>query len=154
MGYQVNSLQQQKMSDIKDLDKALPFKEQQFAKQIQQIFTKMHTDPRFAQFLKQNPMNQNIQWSHMIDTACTDGHNGQLIMNPEYIQTIFNNTGELGVQFIILHETMHNYYNNTKHAREIVTVTDNILIDKQINHEIITKWPIFKPIAEKLNIIL
>ena len=106
------------------------------------------------QKLKENNMNQNIEWSYQIDTACTDGYDGRLIINPEFITYIFERIGELGVQFIILHETMHNYYNNVRHAQQINSVAANISVDRLINNEIIRRWPEFKDVPAQIGALL
>lgn len=67
-------------------------------------------------------------------------------MNPEFMSDIYERVGELGVQFIVLHELMHNYYTNVKHAASIKTPGDNVLSDKKINKDIAFRWSEFKDI--------
>lgn len=153
LGVNVKSPIQQKMSDITDLDKNVPFKDKKMTDDIQAIYKKMFST-KYSYFLKENNMNQNIEWSYQIDTACTDGYDGRLIMNPEFITYIFERIGELGVQFIILHETMHNYYNNVRHAQQINSVAANISVDRLINNEIIRRWPEFKDVPTQIGALL
>ena len=153
-GVEVPSLQQGKISDIDDADKPVKWNDRQITKDVQAIYDKMKTNIKFKDFMKNNNACEQIEWSYKIDTACTDGHTGRIIINPEYIATVLENAGEPGIQFIILHELMHNYYNNVKHTQKIVNPSDNIIIDRQINSEIIRRWPELKDIPRQLGLLL
>jgi hypothetical protein len=122
----------------------------------------MHNDFKFKAFIDEN-MATKINWTYQIDTAATDGNNGMLMFNPEFAEKIYNtgagslqkgNLGEMCIQFIILHEAMHNYYHNTRHEKEINSVYDNIQSDKRINAEIIRRWPMFKEIPQLIGALL
>ena len=57
----------------------------------------MKTNIKFKDFLKTNNAAEQIEWSYKINTACTYGHTGRIIMNPEFMTDIYERTGELGV---------------------------------------------------------
>lgn len=153
-GVEVPSLQQGKISDIDDTDKPVKWNDRQITKDVQAIYDKMKTNIKFKDFMKNNNACEQIEWSYKIDTACTDGYTGRIIINPEYIVTVLENAGEPGIQFIILHELMHNYYNNVKHAAEIKTPGDNILSDRKINKDIIFRWNEFKDVIQKIGALI
>ena len=153
-GVEVTSLQQGKMSDIDDTDKPVKWDDKNVTKDIQAIYDKMKTNMKFKDFLKTNNAADQIEWSYKINTACTDGHTGRIIMNPEFMTDIYERTGELGVQFIVLHELMHNYYTNVKHAAPIKAPGDNVLSDKKINKDIAFRWNEFKDIIPQIGAIL
>ena len=96
-GVEVPSLQQGKMSDIDDTDKLVKWDDKNITKDIQAIYDKMKTNIKFKDFLKTNNAAEQIEWSYKINTACTDGHTGRIIMNPEFMTDIYERTGELGV---------------------------------------------------------
>ena len=153
MGVEVDSAIQGKMSDLDDIDKDVPFKDRKITETVQGIYKKMFLG-KYAYFMKQNKMQDTIEWSYKMNSACTDGFEGRLVMNPEFATFIYENTGDLGIQFIILHETMHNYYNNVRHAQKVDSVAANISVDRRINGEIISRWPEFKEIPEKIGALL
>ena len=62
------------------------------------------------------------------------------------VKKTLNEFNVFGVQFIVLHELMHNYYTNVKHAAPIKTPGDNVLSDKKINKDIAFRWSEFKDI--------
>ena len=163
LGVEVDSMQQGKMSDITDIYTTIPYNQQKITKLVEDIFKTMFTIPEYITFLKKWMPDTTIEWSpKKVNTACTDGHTGRLVMNPDFMQRVVDSTAEksidekhnLGVQFIILHEAMHNYYNIERHAQEIKTPYDNIIIDKRINNEIIQKWPKLKGIPEIIGALL
>src|SRR5574344_1041937 len=153
LGVKMKSAIQPTMDELTDLDDAVPYNDKKLTDDIQNLYKKMFTS-KYGFFLKQNNMDDTIQWSYKLDTACTDGYDGKLIMNPDFAQTVYNQCGENGIFFIILHETMHNYYNNVKHTQKIVNPSDNIIIDRQINSEIIRRWPELKDIPRQLGLLL
>ena len=153
-GHHIDSLQQQTMDQLDDVNKPVQFKDQQIVKTVQDIYQKLFTNFKFMSFMKQNKMEPNIEWSYKTKTACTDGFKGRLVINPEFITKIYNICGEQGVQFIILHETMHNYYNNVRHAQEVNSVQANVMVDERINREIVQKWPEFKDIPRQIGAII
>lgn len=161
-GVEVNKLSLTKINDITDFDKPVKFEHQKIQKTVEDILTKMHNDFKFKAFINEN-MATKINWTYQIDTAATDGNNGMLMFNPEFAEKIYNtgagslqkgNLGEMCIQFIILHEAMHNYYHNTRHEKEINSVYDNIQSDKRINAEIIRRWPMFKEIPQLIGALL
>ena len=153
LGVKMKSAIQPTMDELTDLDDAVPYNDKKLTDDIQNLYKKMFTS-KYGFFLKQNNMDDRIQWSYKLDTACTNGYDGHLIMNPNFAQTVYNQCGENGIFFIILHETMHNYYNNVKHTQKIVNPSDNIIIDRQINSEIIRRWPELKDIPRQLGLLL
>lgn len=161
-GVEVNKLSLTKINDITDFDKPVKFEHQKIQKIVEDILVKMHNDFKFKAFINEN-MATKINWTYQIDTAATDGNNGMLMFNPEFAEKIYNtgagslqkgNLGEMCIQFIILHEAMHNYYHNTRHEKEINSVYDNIQSDKRINAEIIRRWPMFKEIPQLIGALL
>ena len=161
-GVEVNKLSLTKINDITDFDKPVKFEHQKIQKIVEGILAKMHNDFKFKAFINEN-MATKINWTYQIDTAATDGNNGMLMFNPEFAEKIYNtgagslqkgNLGEMCIQFIILHEAMHNYYHNTRHEKEINSVYDNIQSDKRINAEIIRRWPMFKEIPQLIGALL
>lgn len=153
-GVEVNSMQQGKMSDIDDTDKPVKWNDKNIVKTVQDIYSKMKTNYKFKDFLNTNNACEEIEWSYKIDTACTDGHTGRIIMNPEYMTTIYDKAGELGVQFIVLHELMHNYYINVKHDSPVKTPGDNILSDRKINKDISFRWNEFKEVIPMIGALI
>ena len=161
-GVEVNKLSLTKINDITDFDKPVKFEHQKIQKIVEDILAKMHNDFKCKAFINEN-MATKINWTYQIDTAATDGNNGMLMFNPEFAEKIYNtgagslqkgNLGEMCIQFIILHEAMHNYYHNTRHEKEINSVYDNIQSDKRINAEIIRRWPMFKEIPQLIGALL
>lgn len=161
-GVEVNKLSLTKINDITDFDKPVKFEHQKIKKTVEDILAKMHNDFKFKAFINEN-MATKINWTYQIDTAATDGNNGMLMFNPEFAEKIYNtgagslqkgNLGEMCIQFIILHEAMHNYYHNTRHEKDINSVYDNIQSDKRINAEIIRRWPMFKEIPQLIGALL
>lgn len=153
MGVKMKSPIQQKMSDITDTDKDLPFKYKQPCAEIQKIYDRMWTS-KYGFFLGTCNIEKTIEWSFIVSTAATDGYKGRLIMNPDFILQIYDSFGDTAVQFIILHECMHVYYNNFRHAQEITTPVANINVDRQINNEIIRRWPEFKDVPKQIGALL
>ena len=166
LGVEVDSPIQQKISDINDYlpDNNIPFQYRDITKKVNDVFQNMYKKPEYLYFLKKWMPNANIKWSpKKVKTACTDGYDGMLIMNPDFMQQVYDATKDktpnqlntnLGVEFIVIHEAMHNYYNKERHAQEIKTPYDNIIIDKRINHEIEMKFPKLKGIAEIIGALL
>lgn len=161
-GVEVKSMNLTKIADITDFDKPVKFEHKKIQQTVEGILQKMHNDFKFKQFLGDN-MSTHIDWTYQIDTAATDGERGMLMMNPEFAQKIYdtgastlskNNLSELCVEFVILHEAMHNYYHNTRHEKTISSVYDNIQSDKRINAEIIRRWPEFKEIPQLIGALL
>lgn len=161
-GVEVNKLSLTKINDITDFDKPVKFEHQKIQKTVEGILAKMHNDFKFKAFINEN-MATKINWTYQIDTAATDGNNGMLMFNPEFAEKIYNtgagslqkgNLGEMCIQFIILHEAMHNYYHNIRHEKDINSVYDNIQSDKRINAEIIRRWPMFKEIPQLIGALL
>ena len=161
-GVEVKSMKLTKIGDITDFDKPVKFEHKKIQKIVEDILAKMHKDFRFKTFINEN-MADKIDWTYQIDTAATDGNRGMLMFNPEFAEKIYNtgggslqkkDLGELCIQFVILHEAMHNYYHNTRHEKQINSVYDNIQSDKRINAEIIRKWPIFKEIPQLIGALL
>ena len=97
-GVEVTSLQQGKMSDIDDTDKPVKWDDKNVTKDIQAIYDKMKTNMKFKDFLKTNNAADQIEWSYKINTACTDGHTGRIIMNPEFMSDYFYDNSTVGIR--------------------------------------------------------
>ena len=97
-GVEVTSLQQGKISDIDDTDKPVKWDDKNVTKGIQAIYDKMKTNMKFKDFLKTNNAADQIEWSYKINTACTDGHTGRIIMNPEFMSDYFYDNSTVGIR--------------------------------------------------------
>ena len=53
---------------------------------------------KFKDFLKTNNAADQIEWSYKINTACTDGHTGRIIMNPEFMSDYFYDNSTVGIR--------------------------------------------------------
>lgn len=135
---------------MKDAEQTISWQDKEITTHVQNILNNLHKQYKFKDLL--NGFATEVSWSKHIATACTD-MNGRLFINPDYIRSILDR-GDKAIEFIILHEAMHNYLDKKNRQIKVINVNSNIAADEQVNHEILLKWPEYKQSAKSIGALI